>query len=139
MMRALFAAVLLFAASAADAAPVVVSDAWLRALPGALPAAGYFKLHNGTAKTIALTGAKSSACGELMLHRSRSEGGMAMMEDAPAVPVPPGQNVTFAPGGYHLMCVSPHVRIGETVPITLTFAGGATVEARFHVRGATGQ
>jgi copper(I)-binding protein len=105
------------------------------------PAAGYFTLRNDTDTAFTLTGAASPDCGTLMLHRTMQQSGQDRMVMAKAVPVPPHGKVVFAPGGYHLMCMSPAaaLRPGRTVPVTLSFADGSTVTARFAVRGATGR
>jgi copper(I)-binding protein len=128
-------------ARAAPTAPVTVSDAWMRALPEKLPAGGYFTLHNGTAKTVTLSGAASPACGMLMLHQSDAMSGMARMNDVTQIDVAAGATLTFAPGGYHLMCMDPTeaVKPGGHIVVTLSFAGGARLQTVFAVRGANGK
>ncbi len=123
------------------ASTVVVSEAWIRALPGGLPAGGYFTLHNGTAKTLTLSGAASPACGMLMLHRSETMGGMASMSDVATIDVPAGGTVRFSPGGLHLMCMQPTnaIKRGATIDVTLEFAGGTKLKSPFAVRGANGR
>jgi len=141
----LAAATMLLAASAAhaaDANDLVLKDGWFRTLPGNLPAGGYFSLHNGGTAIATLTGAESPACGMLMLHKSESEGGAMKMVDVASVPVPVGGDVTFAPGGYHLMCMDTKTALmkpGSTVPVTLDFADGSKVKADFAVKNARGQ
>ncbi len=139
------ALVLLGAVVAGTAAPaaepgLTVSDAWLRLVIPSRPAAGYFTLANGTDQPRVLTGAESPACGSLMLHRSVQENGQDRMEMVMSVAVPPRAGVTFAPGGYHLMCMMPtkEVTPGQSVPVTLRFEDGGTVTASFAVRSATG-
>jgi copper(I)-binding protein len=127
----------------APAAPsgLAMNDGWFRALPGALPAGGYFILRNsGVAKAV-LTGAQSPACGSLMLHKSESKGGLAAMDMVAAVDVPAGGSVSFAPGGYHLMCMDakPALKPGATVAVTLNFQDGAQLTANFAVRNAAGK
>jgi hypothetical protein len=141
VMRVFAAAALLLPAAASAAPSVTVSDAWMRALPGKLPAAGYFTLHNGGGKEIVLTGASAAACGMLMLHRSDTAGGMARMSDMADVAIAPGKSVSFAPGGYHLMCMdpSPELKPGALVPVTLVFGDGTRLTAAFAVRGANGR
>ena len=139
----LAAAALLIAAPAAYAAnanDLVVKDGWFRTLPGNLPAGGYFSLHNGSTAVATLTGAESPACGMLMLHKSENQGGANRMVDVASVPVPVGGDVTFAPGGYHLMCMGtkPEMKPGATVPVTLDFADGSKVKADFAVKNARG-
>jgi copper(I)-binding protein len=125
----------------AFAGPVQVSDAWIRALPANLPAAGYFTLHNTSRKEISLTAAQTSACGMLMLHKSAESGGMGSMQDVTSVAVPAGGTVKFAPGGYHLMCMdpTPAVAPGATVSITLSFSDGSRSQTGFAVKNAQGK
>ena len=53
---------LLVTPALASGVTVAVSDGWFRALPGNLPAGGYFKMHNSGDESAALTGASSPAC-----------------------------------------------------------------------------
>jgi len=125
----------------ASAAGVIVADGWFRALPSGLPAGGYFELHNDSGHRLTLSGAKSPACGMLMLHRSMNMNGMSSMAEVRSIAVAVGQTLSFAPGGYHLMCMQPTsaMEVGEHVPVTLTFEDGSSVTAQFSVRGATGK
>jgi hypothetical protein len=128
-------------AGAAAAGPVDVTDAWFRALPGHLPAGGYFTAVNTTGSEIDITGAQSDACGMLMLHKSEDKGGMSSMSMVEKIAVAPGGMVRFAPGGYHLMCTNPKpkLKIGNRVPVTLDLSNGVHVTVAFAVRGATGK
>lgn len=137
---AIAALVLTALSTQAFADGAVVKDAWFRALPAGLPAGGYFTLHNGSAKTVTLTGASSPACGMLMLHKSESMGGMSHMDDVAQIDVAPGASVRFAPGSYHLMCMDPKptLKVGASVPVTLSFADGGKLDVRFAVRNAAG-
>jgi copper(I)-binding protein len=133
--------VALLTAAPACAADLQVSDAWIRALPAKLPAAGYFTLTNKGTKEVTLTGASSPACGMLMLHKSTQSGGMGSMQDVESVAVPAGGSVKFAPGGYHLMCMdpTPAVKPGDKVSVAFSFAGGTTLAADFAVKNAQGK
>lgn len=139
--RLLHPAPLLTLAAAAAPPGLAVSEAWFRALPGNLPAGGYFTLRNDGPKSAVLTGADSPACGMAMLHRSESRGGMAGMDMVPSVEVPAGGSVRFAPGGYHLMCTDPRpvLKPGAKVPVTLRFQDGGQLTATFDVRDAAGR
>jgi periplasmic copper chaperone A len=118
---------------------VTVSDGWIRALPGTLPAGGYFKLHNGSGTSISLVGASSPACGMLMLHKSDTMNGMAEMSDVERVDVAAGGTIAFAPGGYHLMCMDPKaLHPGGKISVTLSFSNGMHVTSDFAVRNAAG-
>ena len=128
-------------ATSALAADVQVTDPWVRFILSTTPAAGYFTLHNQGKAPIALDKASSPDCGMIMLHRSVNKNGSEVMEMVPSVPVPAGGEVHFAPGGYHLMCMSPKAEMkpGAMVPITLGFDDGSSVTTQFPVRGATGK
>ena len=127
-------------ATPASAAQVTISDAWIRALPAKLPAAGYFTLRNTGETAFALTGAQSPACGMLMLHQSTDMGGMGGMQDVESVSVAAGATLKFAPGSYHLMCTepTPAIKPGAVIPVTLQFSDGTKVTAKFAVKNARG-
>jgi copper(I)-binding protein len=113
----------------------------MRFIIKARPAAGYMTLKNTGDKPVALTAASSPACGMLMLHLSKQEHGIDKMVQVDKATVPAHGSVTFAPGGYHLMCMQPKdtMRTGGSVPVTLTFEGGQTVTAQFPVKGPGGK
>ena len=136
-----FAVAVLACAGSAEAAQIAIANAWFRWLPAHLPAAGYFDLHNGRAKPIALTGADSPDCGALMLHKSDQKSGVDTMSDVSSVDIPAGGTLKFAPGGYHLMCMDPGpvLKPGATVTVRLHLANGATIPAQFAVRSPVGQ
>jgi len=75
-----------------------------------------------------------------MLHRSVNDNGQERMEMVASVSVPAHGEVKFAPGGYHLMCMSPTAAAarGGSVSVTLRFQDGGSLMAIFPVRGATG-
>jgi periplasmic copper chaperone A len=138
----LAAAALLLAAGGANAASgLTLTDTWMRFLASTLPAAGYFTLSNDMDKSMSLVGASSPACGTLMLHHSENVNGEERMVMVKNIPVPAHGKVEFAPGGYHLMCMSPKaaMKVGATVPVTLRFADKTTMTASFPVRSATGK
>jgi copper(I)-binding protein len=122
----------------AVAQSVTVQKPWMRYLLPSIPAAGYMTLQNSGSAPVVVTGASSPACGMLMLHKSEDSSGMAMMMDVPNITIPPHASQTLAPGGYHLMCMQPNMKIGENVPITLTFQNGGSVSASLPVYGAQG-
>jgi len=133
----------LFAVAAApvSAGDLTVSNAWFRALPGGLPAGGYFSLENSGAAPLELTGAKSPACGRLMLHQSTESNGMSRMDDVRSLTVPADGSITFEPGGYHLMCTNPTAAMtpGKSVPVRLLFSNGTHTDANFAVKNAAGK
>ena len=127
--------------SAANAAELTVSDAWILALPSSIPSGGYFNLHNGGKTSVTLTGVSSPACGMLMLHRTENMGGVSQMSDIAGVNVPAGETIKFSPGGYHLMCMNATsaIKPGKMALVTLKFSDGETINAIFAVRNASGK
>jgi copper(I)-binding protein len=121
------------------ASGVSVQKPWMRLIIKSRPAAGYFTLNNNTGSPVELTGAASNACGMLMLHQSKTVNGIEKMLPVKSVSVPAHGTLSFAPGSYHLMCMSPKsaMTVGATVPVTLKFADGKTITAQFPVKGAS--
>lgn len=123
--------------SSAAAGGVNVENAWLRLITKTQPAAGYFTLHNDTDNSVTLIGASSSGCSAIMLHQSKEVNGVDKMMPVKSLAIAPHGSVSFSPGSYHLMCMSPtdEMKVGATVPVTLKFADDHTVVAQFPVKG----
>jgi copper(I)-binding protein len=128
--------IMLPAAGRAASPDVTVTKPWMRYLLPSLPAAGYLTLHNAGNTEAVLTAAASPGCGMLMLHKSQDDSGMAMMMDMQSVTVPANGSVTFAPGGYHLMCMQPKMKVGDRLAVTLSFQDGSTLTTTMPVYGA---
>ena len=126
------------AAHATEAAHVRASGAWIRVLPGTLPAGAYVTLHNGGDRPAVLRGARSTVYAEVMLHQSSSTGGMSRMRMVAALVVPAHGTATLAPGGYHLMLTQAKrpVQPGDTVRLELQFADGSMLPTDFIARPA---
>lgn len=121
---------------AGAAAPLTVSQPWVRVVAGPTPAAAYFTLSNASGTPAVLVGASSPDCAALMMHQSRNVNGVESMTMVARRTVPPHGRIVFSPGGFHLMCMSPSkaVRPGGSLPITLRFGDGRRLTARFPVR-----
>lgn len=143
-VRALLACLLLAAGTAALAATsapqgVHIEHAWIRWLPANLPAAGYAEIVNDSDTTVRITGASSPAYGMVMLHHSRLAHGHSTMEMVAQLDIPAHGRVKLAPGGYHFMFshAKQPIKPGDTVKMTLEFAGGAKLQADFPVLPAS--
>jgi copper(I)-binding protein len=137
-----FVAAVAFSPASANETGLVLSGAYFRTVIPSRPAAGYFTLKNDTNAARMLVGASSSACGMLMMHKSETVNGVDKMSPVKSVSVPPHQSVSFAPGGFHLMCMSPGPRMmkpGGSVPVTLKFKNGNTLASKFPVRKPGGK
>lgn len=126
-------------AHATQAEHVRASHAWIRLLPGALPAGGYVTLLNDSAQPASLVGASSLAYGEVMLHQSTGQmAGMSRMMTVDHLEMPAHGQVTLAPAGYHLMLdkATHPLQVGDTIKVTLHFADGSALDTDFLARPA---
>jgi copper(I)-binding protein len=121
----------------AGAAPHV-AEPWVRmsAVAGR-PAGGYFLVH-GTGTADALVGVSSPMAERIELHSMVNENGVMKMRAQASFAVPAKGELKFAPGGNHLMIygLSPQVKAGGAMPITLSFKSGAKVDVKAAVRAA---
>jgi copper(I)-binding protein len=124
------------AATGTRDASVQIADAWVRWLPGDLPAGGYLTLINSGDRPSSLIAASCPDYAEVSLHRSRNVGGTARMMPVHDITVAAHSTLAFATQGYHLMLAHPSkpLKPGDRVPVTLSFAGGSTVTVLFELR-----
>jgi periplasmic copper chaperone A len=113
-----------------------VTDAWIRWLPGDLPAGGYLTLINTGDRPASLIAASCPDYADVSLHRSRNMAGTSQMIAVHEVTVAPHSSLSFAAQGYHLMLAHPNkiLKPGDRVPVTLSFAAGAALTVQFELR-----
>ena len=121
------------------ATQVQASHAWIRVLPGDLPAGGYVTLRNNGDQPVVLTGATSTSYGDVMLHHSATEGGMSRMSMVKTLLIPSHATQALAPAGYHLMLMQARhpVHPGDTVQVSLKFSDGSSLPVGFAARPAS--
>lgn len=133
---------LLLLAPPAFAAPVTVGsltlDAmWTRATPpGAPSAGGYLTITNNGSEADTLVAVASPAAGMADVHVMETKDGVMTMHGLDGgLPIPAGQTVTLAPGGFHIMFMglAGPLKQGETLPVTLTFAKAGKIETQFPI------
>jgi copper(I)-binding protein len=121
-------------AVAAAAASIEAQQPWSRPAAAGGTGAGYVTLVNkGPAD--ALVGAESPIAAKVELHDADMSGGVMRMRPQSRVALPAGAQVSFAPGGRHLMFMGlkKALRRGDRVPATLRFASGAQLKVDFLV------
>jgi len=119
-----------------EADAVMVEQAWARASAGnATTGAAYVTLKAG-AQPDRLVGVGTQAAATAEVHESFTENGVMKMRPVPALPVPPGQTVTLAPGGYHIMMtgLKQPLVAGQSFPLTLRFEHAQPVTIDVQVR-----
>jgi copper(I)-binding protein len=130
----------LLAACQPQPADPAVTGAWVR-LPAVRenPGAAYFVLKGGK-DADALVKVSTPVAVRTELHESTPGGpdSMMTMQALKEAPFPAHGTLEFAPGGKHVMLfdVSPHVQPGDTVPLTLSLAGGRQLQTQAKVIGA---
>lgn len=126
-------------AQATQAEHVTATHAWIRLLPGDLPAGGYVTLQNNNASSATLTGAHSSEYASVMLHQSLQDAsGISRMVMTDSLSIPAKGNIALAPAGYHLMLeqASTPPKVGDKVQVTFDFSDGSHLPVDFVVRPA---
>jgi len=123
---------------ATSAEHIRASHAWIRVLPGNLPAGAYVTLENDSDQPAALSSASSTAYAEVMLHQSSNEGGVSRMAMLHSLAIPAHGKVLLEPASYHLMLMkaAATVKPGDTVRLNLKFADGSTLATDFVARPA---
>jgi len=143
-MRSAFPVVVATAAlilsSAAHAAPkasgIEVTQAWSRPASAGTNGAGFMTLTNHGKAADTLVSIETKAATQVQMHQtSMANGIMSMKRLETGLALAPGQSVTFAPGGYHLMLIglTKASKAGDKLAATLVFSSGARVKAEFVV------
>ncbi|OWY40908.1 hypothetical protein CEK28_01140 [Xenophilus sp. AP218F] len=105
---------------------------WSRAMPAASTTGGvYFALDNKGKTADRLVGAATPRAETAELHTHVNDNGvMRMRKVEGGVEVAPGQQVKFAPGGYHVMLfgLKQPLKAGDRFPMTLKFEKGGEVK-----------
>ena len=125
----LFAAALPVCLAATSPPVLVVTDAWARKAPGVDVAAVYLSLSNTGTRPIVVVGVQSPSATSSMIHESAVRNGQAQMRMKEKIVIAPGQKVSFAPGGLHIMLsgLKSPFTVGKSVPLVLLTADGAQV------------
>lgn len=110
-----------------------VRAAWVRAmLPGQDTTAGYLTIQNRGTKPLALVSVTSPSARAIELHVMKTEDGMMSMRQVQRMEIPPREQVSFEPGGAHLMLIGFQPR--EEIDLRLLFDDGSVVTVKAPVR-----
>ena len=146
----LFAAIVLLAysnipahAAEYDVGSIHISQPWSRATPkGAKAGAGYMTITNQGTTPDKVSCVSDDASAQCEIHSMTMEGGVMKMRPVEGgLEIKPGETVTLAPSGFHVMFrdLKHPLEQGKTVKATLKFdkAGSIDVEYPILAVGAT--
>jgi len=124
--------------SAQGAGQVVVEQPWARAALQGGNGGAFLTLRNSGAAPDRLLSASTPLARTTEIHETVREGDVMRMRPVTAIEVPAGGSVTLRPGGAHVMMtgLSQALRVGTTVPLTLTFERAGAVEVQVAVQAA---
>ncbi|HKI61947.1 MAG TPA: copper chaperone PCu(A)C [Mariprofundaceae bacterium] len=137
MKKLALALLLMLFTQTAYAADLVVEDAWVRLVPPvAENTAAYMLLRNTGADDVKLTGITCSLAASAGLHGMRMDGNRMAMFPLQEVIVPAGAEVSFAPGGKHIMLMGLKrpLKAGDALEMVLQTSAGETLKILATVR-----
>jgi periplasmic copper chaperone A len=136
---ALTLAAILSLAASAHANEIMVTGAYARASASASAKAGavYFTIVNHGAEADRIVGASSDAAASAMLHESAISNGIATMRMVEIVELASGAELSFAPGGSHVMLVGLKrpLKQGEHFTLTLKLERAGDIAVDVPVAG----
>ena len=123
------------------AANVSLVSGHVRALPPTVPnTAAYFTLKNNSIE-IKLVKASTTAAKEAQLHTLLEENGVVKMRQVDGYIVPANSQLELSPSGNHIMIIglTKPLKVGQLVPITLSFSDGSQNTIELPVQKANNQ
>ncbi len=115
---------------------VMVHEAWARASAGAATTGAAYIMLMGGARPDSLVSVSTPVAATAAVHETINDNGVMKMRPVPILPISPGQMMTFAPSGTHIMLMGLKHKLtaGESFPMTLTFAHATPVTVQVLVR-----
>lgn len=106
-----------------------ISGTWSRPAAAGSTGAGFGAITNTGRSPVTLVSVQTSAARSATVHQTLQTAGIYSMKSTPGLVINPGQTVTFAPGGYHVMFsgLKAALVVGGKLPATLTFQRGDQV------------
>jgi len=121
---------------------IEVHEVWARPAAQGNTAATYFSLHNHTTTDDELIGATSTIANAVEIHESKMVNDVMTMNMVSSIPLKAGDELTFEPGGLHVMLVGikQELQVGDKFNLVLRFKNHAdiTVKVKVEEDGSTG-
>jgi len=120
-----------------DIGSIHISTPWARATPqGASAGAGYMAITNKGTASDRVSCVSDDASAQCQIHSMTMDGGVMKMRPVEGgLEIKPGETVTLAPGGYHVMFVglTHPLEQGKTVDVKLKFDTAGTVDVQYPI------
>ncbi len=127
----------LFLSTCTSGKGITVHDAWMRATAQGENGAIYFVLQNNSTEQDELIDVSSNLAESVEMHESSMVSGTDVMQmnRVSSVAVDANSEVTFAPGGLHLMLVGVknELKVGDVIEILLHFRNHADIPVNVSV------
>jgi len=136
-IRSLILAVITLFSSTAVAQKLVLTDAWVRALPPVQKVtAGYVSITNAGWDPVDIVGGTAELATKVEVHRTVEVNGMMRMEPVPSLRIASGDVANLEPGGAHLMLLGLErmPQPGEKIEICITTSAGDSTCTQASVR-----
>lgn len=117
---------------------IVIDHPWARASAGnARTGAAYLALANDGAAPDRLLAAATPVAERAEVHTHMDEDGVMKMRPVEALELAPGEEVTLAPGGLHIMLMGLTAPLvdGDSFPLTLTFERAGEIVVTVEIGG----
>ena len=128
---------MLFLSACSAPKGVTVREAWIRATKAGENGAIYFVLQNDSTEQEELIGASSDLADAVEIHESSMVTGTDVMQmtQVSSVALDTGSEVTFEPGGLHVMLVGlkKELKVGDVIELTLHLKKHADILVRVPV------
>jgi len=113
-------------------------QAWARAAMKGENSAVYFVLHNHSTRPDELIGAACDCAQTVEIHESVMEAGAMKMQPVASIPLDPGAEVTFQPGGLHVMLINltRDLKAGDSINLVLKFKNTGALTIKVPVKEA---
>jgi len=122
---------MLFPSACSAPEGITVREAWTRATKAGENGAIYFVLHNDSTEQDELIGVSSDLADAVEIHESSLVAGTEVMQmnQVFSVALDAASEVTFEPGGLHVMLVGlkKELKVGDVIELTLHFQKHADI------------
>lgn len=127
------------ATGSAQACPLTVSDAWVKAADSGMTAA-FGTVTNDSGQEVSIVAAATEVSATTELHETVDDNGSMTMRQTASFSVPANGSLTLEPGGNHIMLmdVTNAIKPGQEVAFTLTCQGAGEASFTAQARTYTG-